>query len=48
MSAVLAAFVLYLVTFIVFVAVAAAGMFCGARIRDNKSRKKASEETSNQ
>ncbi len=48
MSAVFAAFVQYLVTFIVFVAVAAAGIICGGKIRDRKSREEASEETSEQ
>ena len=46
MSAVFAAFVQYLVTFIVFVAVAAAGIICGGRMRDRKSREEAPEETS--
>ena len=46
MSAVFAAFVQYLVTFIVLVAVAAAGVICGAKIRDRKTRESASEDTS--
>ena len=48
MSAVFAAFVQYLVTFIVLVAVAAAGIICGGKLRDRKSREEASEETSKQ
>ena len=48
MSAVFAAFVQYLVTFIVLVAAAAAGIICGGKLRDRKSREEASEETSEQ
>ena len=39
MGAIAGAFVQYLVTFIAFVAVAAAGVFCGKKIRENKKAK---------
>lgn len=43
MTAVLAAFVQYLVTFIVFVCVAAAGVICGRKLRMDKNEKMAED-----
>ncbi len=39
MTAVLAAFIRYLITFIVFVCVAAAGVVCGKKLRISKNQK---------
>ena len=43
MGAVLSAFVQYLITFIAFIAVAAAGILCGRKLHESRKGKKEKE-----